>query len=212
MNALIEPTSSLTDDERKTLSQLKRLNERIQSKDTNGLKGIVLEFKELTSSLDEQKNLLPGNDLKIAVLLEKIKLYDSSETHYALLKTIPETHQPLGLKLLSEWCSEFGCESSSEVALVEVMVSCYVRYLNVSEKYTGFLKLTEITSMHLQFYASIGKDLDRAYRHYISSLSTLKQLKAPSLELTVRAKNAYIAQNQQVSSLVVESVDVKGGA
>ena len=45
----------------------------------------------------------------------------------------------------------------------------------------------------------ISKELDRANRQFITALTTLKQIKAPSLEINVKTKAAFVAQNQQLN-------------
>ena len=43
----------------------------------------------------------------------------------------------------------------------------------------------------------IGLELDRANRQFLTALQTLKQIKAPQLEVNVETKTAFVAQNQQ---------------
>jgi hypothetical protein len=46
----------------------------------------------------------------------------------------------------------------------------------------------------------IGRELDRANRQFISALTTLRQLKAPTPSINVIAKNAFMAGQQQFNN------------
>jgi hypothetical protein len=51
----------------------------------------------------------------------------------------------------------------------------------------------------------MGKELDRAERHFFTALNTLKQIKSPMLEMNIHAKTAFIAQNQQINATPPQS-------
>ena len=50
------------------------------------------------------------------------------------------------------------------------------------------------------YYSLISKELDRAHRQYITTLTLLQQIKQPSIKVNVKTKNAYIAENQQINA------------
>jgi len=50
------------------------------------------------------------------------------------------------------------------------------------------------------FYAMISKETEKQSRLYLHTLSMLKALKAPQENISIRAKNAFIAQNQQFNN------------
>ena len=45
----------------------------------------------------------------------------------------------------------------------------------------------------------LSKERDRAHRQYLSTIMTLKQLKAPAIEMNIKAKTAFVSQNQQIN-------------
>ena len=49
-------------------------------------------------------------------------------------------------------------------------------------------------------YKVASQELDRANRHFINAVATLKQLKSPTMNIQVKATNAFVAQNQQVNT------------
>jgi hypothetical protein len=46
----------------------------------------------------------------------------------------------------------------------------------------------------------MSKELDRANRQFITALTTLKQMKTPSIEINVTAKTAFVGKNQQFNA------------
>lgn len=51
-----------------------------------------------------------------------------------------------------------------------------------------------------QHYQTLGKELDRANRHYLTAIQTLRMMKQQPLQVTVRANTAIIGQNQMVQT------------
>ena len=48
--------------------------------------------------------------------------------------------------------------------------------------------------------AVMGKELDRANRHYLTAIQTLRMLKQPPMQLNIRANTAVVGQNQIVQA------------
>jgi len=95
---------------------------------------------------------------------------------------------------------EYDCKTASEYALAELAAGSYVRSLEASRELidaragvTNLFCLVEKTG----YCKMLSKEIDRANRQFTSAILTLKQLKAPSMTLNVKAKNAFIAENQQ---------------
>ena len=66
------------------------------------------------------------------------------------------------------------------------------------------ITLVKYTSNALNgLYAVISTELDRANRHFVTALATLRQIKSPTLEVNVRAQTAIIGQNLQLNSTQV---------
>lgn len=49
-------------------------------------------------------------------------------------------------------------------------------------------------------YTLVSKEIEKQSRLYMHALGTLKALKAPQENISIRAKNAFIAQNQQFNN------------
>lgn len=98
---------------------------------------------------------------------------------------------------------EYDCKTASEYALAELVASSYVRSLETSQELiscrdqiNGIIGLREKT----EYCSMLSKELDRANRQFTNAILTLKQLKTPSMTLNVKAKNAFVGQNQQFNT------------
>ena len=58
-----------------------------------------------------------------------------------------------------------------------------------------------ISSEKNGYLAILSKELDRAHRQLITALTTLRQIKNPPIEFNVKAKTAFVAQNQQINAI-----------
>jgi hypothetical protein len=60
-----------------------------------------------------------------------------------------------------------------------------------------------------RYLAMLWKELDRANRHYLTSLNTLLEMKKPQMSINVKTKNAYFSQNQQINNNNQEDENIK---
>lgn len=124
------------------------------------------------------------------------------DTHFPLSETIDKEYRPQVIEFSRQLIREYDCKTSGEKALAETVVSAYARILKYSRCLNGALagESTQIGKQHIEYYLMLSKELDRANRHFIIALTTLKQFKVPSLEISVKAKTAFVAQNQQINA------------
>lgn len=122
------------------------------------------------------------------------------DTHFPLEETVAERYRPLVMEFSRKLIQDYNCQTAGEKALAEVIVSAYARILTYSRQLGGATQTISFTKVHVELYSMLSKELDRANRHFITALTTLKQLKAPSLEISVKAKTAFVAQNQQINA------------
>ncbi|KKQ23743.1 MAG: hypothetical protein US40_C0007G0057 [Candidatus Roizmanbacteria bacterium GW2011_GWC2_37_13] len=110
---------------------------------------------------------------------------------------------------------EYNCQTASEKALAQTVVIAFEHILDYSRRLHAMLETTgRMQVMDIKTYPLIlkriqiiGLELDRANRQFLTALQTLKQIKAPQLEVNVKTKTAFVAQNQQFN---VENKPGKG--
>jgi len=142
------------------------------------------------------------NKQKYDELLQEVAQIMNLDNHVLLFKSAGTGYESFGVEFASLLITEYNCTSPSEKALAQAITSAYIR----SIKYAEMLSVNisgdrPITKELNNYYNFLSKEIDRAQRQYITGLQTLKQLKSPSLPVTIKTTTAYIAENQQVNSV-----------
>jgi uncharacterized protein (DUF736 family) len=115
------------------------------------------------------------------------------------MESFTEQYQMLGREMTETMIKEFDCSNEAEKALSELAVNAYIRVIDNSRRLNNQLEATDITHNRNVYIENLSKQIDRANRQYISALMTLKQLKAPQIEMNIKANTAFISNNQQVN-------------
>lgn len=122
------------------------------------------------------------------------------ETHSAIAKTVEECFQPLVASVADDLISEYQATSPSERMTAQLAASAYVRYIQYSTKFNLHGIQESISDTKNSYFALFAKEVDRAFRQYRSAICLLKQMKAPSLNVVVNTKAAFVATNQQINA------------
>lgn len=152
--------------------------------------------------------LLDGNEEQRAAARERFDHFESellksneTDTHIALMESFDQRHQGVALEFCSQLIIDYDCKTAAEKATAELAANAFVRAIACSRKFNSLSDEYWLTNKeqtaHMAMYS---KQIDRAYRQYTSALSFLSQLKSPRPEITIRANNAFVAQNQQVNA------------
>lgn len=122
-----------------------------------------------------------------------------NESHVALMESVNENYQMMSKEMSIQMIKEFDCKNEAERSLVKLIVNAYIRVLDNSRRLNNELNGQNITPNRNIYIANLSKQIDRANRQYISALLTLKQLKAPNVEMNIKTNNAFISNNQQIN-------------
>ena len=95
---------------------------------------------------------------------------------------------------------EFECTKTHERALCEVVASHYMAVMKASRNMNNFQNLETLSEIKNTYYAIVSKELERQQRMYIHAFQALQALKSPQMNITFKANNAFIAQNQQFNN------------
>ena len=123
----------------------------------------------------------------------------SLDSHFALMESVDEKYRGFAKELSVQLVDEYKCTTSLEKALIEVIAGSFIRIIDNSRRLNNELGASSITPNRNIYIANLSKQLDRSNRQFQSAISTLKQLKAPSIELNIKTKNTFISQNQQIN-------------
>lgn len=126
-------------------------------------------------------------------------------THLPVAETVREEYRTFLIEMVQSIETEYDCKTPSEKALAETIASSYIRVVQFSRELSLCTKEKNISHEKNGYYSLMSKEVDRANRHFTNALLTLKQLKSPTLEVNVKAKNAFIGQNQQFNTSTTQN-------
>ena len=203
-----------TTDKQLTVSQQKELEEW-QEKLKNGealkeAKKIVCNSEDFVISPEYKlrkvaKNIIPKFMIKNEKLTkEELEQLSQSafdygiENHTATMESIEERYRGMIFNLRRELVKEYNCQTYGEKALVDMAVSAYARNLSYTKRLINTIAMGHTNPGLNCFMSVMSKEIDRANRHFLTALETLKQFKQPELNFNIKTKNAFIAQNQNL--------------
>jgi hypothetical protein len=153
------------------------------------------EFDQMTET--EQKKIVD----KVNKQFETASSIYALETHYLLAETLnDDRYRTLVIEVANQLVAEYDCKTASEKMLAQTAAWAYCRMIEYSRKLNGITRQEYLSSVKTGHYAVLSKEVDRCVRQYLSAINTLKHFKQPSLNVTFKAQNAFVAQNQQINA------------
>lgn len=138
------------------------------------------------------------------------RIYDEDIEHaieIQLHDSVPEGKTTLyEARLLMD---EYDCRTASEKAIAQVAANAFARILENSRIMRGYGGLERIDQLQINFYAMVGKELDRATRQFDAAISNLMRVKMPAMKVNVTAKTAFVANNQQFNANRTDHENIK---
>lgn len=119
------------------------------------------------------------------------------ESKFNLLVGVEKSKQAFALRMYGELEKEYEVKTYSEKVLVQTAVIAYCRIQESIQDFRRFANDEWLSSGKGQYLGVFGKEIDRANRQFFMALQTLKNMKQPPLKVSVNAKTAFVAQNQQ---------------
>ncbi len=171
---------------------------------------IKKEMKYVVSGLDATNLLKQAYEDTAG--FKKIQKFDRESSIYQAMTlyefdkgmlmcdSLPEKYRVFALEFSKNLQIELKCEKKHEQSLAEICAINFVRVVEVENRISSYLGIGSITDMGVRYLAVLSKELDRAQRHYLTALQTLRMLKTPSLEINIKTQTAVIGQNQIVQT------------
>ncbi len=117
-----------------------------------------------------------------------------------LTMSVSESYKTFGIDLMKKFQLEYECATPSEKATAALAAVSYIRTLDTQRRITNYLEIGKFTDIGVRYLEMLSKDLDRANRHYLTAIQTLKMLRMPALQVSIRTDTAIIGQNQIVQN------------
>jgi hypothetical protein len=122
--------------------------------------------------------------------------------HYHLIPTADRQYAALVLSMTQQIEKDYDCNTAVEKAIAEAITMAYIKMVDSSRIFSdwsnngGNIGIRDRT----RYLEMMSRQMDRACRQFMTGLALLKQLKQPLLEVTIKTKNAFVAQNQQINN------------
>jgi len=160
-----------------------------------GPENILKEFSKVfkgqqSGELDDQSRLLASQAILMANL----------DNQAILLHVTVKALRPFLMRFSSDLREEYQCQTASEKAMAQAAAEAYGRVMRLSMDLNNNLSREEYSDLSLLRLKLVGKELDRAERHFLTAIQTLKQLKSPQMNVKVSATNAFISEAQQFNN------------
>lgn len=185
-----------------------------------------VRLKEASANID--KILDPRSPILADLDIFKAVTINEFNNGLLMCESLQDIFKTFAIDMMRNLQQEYNCQTASEKATAELATMEYIRTLELNwrmkESLTSQQRLasghtcggnkTYFTSdssdkscqacnravIELKLYENLGKELDRANRHFLAAIQTLKMMKQPPLQINVKTNTAVIGQNQQVQT------------
>lgn len=138
---------------------------------------------------------------KLNKKLEEATATVALDTHYFMAETLnTRKYRTFLIEVTDQLIAEYNCKTPSEKMLAQTAGWAYARMIEYSYKLNGLMRLDWLSSEKNGYYSMLSREVDRCTRQYLAAINTLKHFKQPSLKVSFKANNAFVAQNQQINS------------
>lgn len=161
------------------------------------------EMVEEYVKLNGKNKLTPKEKERERELLLKITMLNGVKNGFwvGLLSHIK--HFDSLTKIRSSLVKEYNCKTSIELMLIDRIVASYWRAMRCDMVFNHLIEDKDGNCSFDQLKVNIIKEFNKgteiANRQLNANIILLKELKAPSLEINVRTKTAFVARNQQLN-------------
>lgn len=92
---------------------------------------------------------------------------------------------------------EYGCKTTMELSLCEIISASWYAVIRWSQRMQAMYNMEYISDEKSRYYSMISKEIEKQSRLYVNAMMTLRALKTPFGNVSIRAQNAFIWENQQ---------------
>lgn len=175
------------------------------------LEEIKKYFSELSTGFDPD-NVLRCGDKEIKEKIgDNVSLQPSDNVYQALTlfefdkgilmaSSIPNLYKVFAVDFLRKLRTEFNCQTPSENATAELATINFIRTMDIQKRITAYLEKGTIDKIGSKFIELMSLELDRANKHFLTSINSLKTIRQPTYNFSFNAQTAVIGQNQMIQN------------
>ncbi len=157
-------------------------------------------LENLVNEAKANKGKIEGLSMDFYRNIKKASFAFGLSTHIPIAETTREEYRTFLIQMIKDIERENDCKTAIEKALAETIASSYVRTLEYSKDLTLYTQDNNLSHEKNGYCNVLSKEIDRAYRIFLNASMTLKQLKNPLLDVNIKSKNTFFAQNQQFNN------------
>jgi hypothetical protein len=109
-------------------------------------------------------------------------------------------HRQQVLRLREDLIKEFKADSVSELMVIDMVINAYFRTIHTTSVYNSFLLAKNGSISYdqtkINMIKELGKQIELANKQFLSTLTILKEMKQPPINIKVSGQ-AFVGQNQQ---------------
>ncbi|QQG43972.1 MAG: hypothetical protein HYW86_03860 [Candidatus Roizmanbacteria bacterium] len=115
-----------------------------------------------------------------------------------MVSSLDESYRTFAIDMLRKLQKEYSCTTISEQATAELVTINYIRTLEIQNLMNTYISSGQISELRIKVMAVLSKELDRANRHYLTSIQALRMLKQPQVNFNIKTNTAILGQNQVI--------------
>jgi len=162
--------------------------------------------KNLKIELDKAKDQMK---IEPESAIFKILTLNEFEKGLLMASSLPDIHRPFALEFSLGLQKEFECKTLHEKSLAEAISFHYSRMLYINQKISNVLNNRTLNKTDIKYLDTLSKELDRAQRHYLNTLQSLKAIKQPNMQVNLKTNTAVVGQNQIIQTVNEETINAK---
>jgi len=122
---------------------------------------------------------------------------------------VPSHAEAFAVDLSHQLQNQYQCTTPSKKSLAHMAALNYCRIFSIQRQIHNVSGNGRLTDLGIKYLTIMSKELDRAQRHYLTTIQALEIGLQPAIKLSIRTQTANIASQQAIQQ-VGEQVNVKG--
>lgn len=128
---------------------------------------------------------------------------------YLMAIALDEKYRTFAVQLSRDYQRQYKCDTQGKRSLAELSVLNYCRVLEAQYRLDSYLGKDSYGDLTVKIIGVLSKELDRAQRHYLTSMQALEMGLQQPINVSIKTNTANIA-GQQAIQQVKEQTNVKG--
>jgi hypothetical protein len=123
------------------------------------------------------------------------------DTSVLMATGLTEHIRTFAQKLSLDYQAKYKCDDVTRKSLAELSAFNYCRILDTQKRINNYLEIGTFTDIGVKYIATLSKELDRAERHYLTSIQALELGLQQPLNVSIRTNTANVANQQAIQQI-----------